>query len=90
MIGRIGLATAVAAVVGSTELSYVLARAAAPVSPTAAATTVEFTSDGNLKQPVGYRKWVYVGTPLTPNALNGGKAEFPEFHSVYIDPRKLR
>jgi len=23
---------------------------------------------------------------LTPNALNGGEAPFPEFHSVYIDP----
>jgi hypothetical protein len=23
---------------------------------------------------------------LTPNALNGGEAPFPEFHNVYIDP----
>lgn len=27
------------------------------------------------------------GTPLTPNDLNNGKAAFPEFHNVYIDPR---
>jgi hypothetical protein len=27
-----------------------------------------------------------VGSPLTPNALNGGKANFPEFHNVYIQP----
>jgi hypothetical protein len=33
-----------------------------------------------------WREWPYVGTPLTPNALNGGEAPFPEFHSVYIDP----
>lgn len=26
------------------------------------------------------------GTPLTPNALNGGNAPFPEFHSVYVEP----
>ena len=23
---------------------------------------------------------------MTPNALNGGKATFPEFHNVYIEP----
>ena len=29
---------------------------------------------------------MYVGSPLTPNALNGGKANFPEYHNVYIEP----
>jgi Cytochrome P460 len=29
---------------------------------------------------------VFVGSPLTPNALNDGKANFPEFHNVYIEP----
>jgi Cytochrome P460 len=43
-------------------------------------------SQGELKQPVGYREWIYVGAPVTPNDLNKGKAPFPEFHSVYIDP----
>jgi len=42
--------------------------------------------DGELQRPTGYREWVYVGTPLTPNELNNGKAAFPEFHNVYIDP----
>ncbi len=42
--------------------------------------------DGSLARPVGYREWVYVGTPLTPNDMNDGKAAFPEFHNVYIDP----
>lgn len=56
--------------------------AAAPAEKTS---LVEFTRDGKLKQPVGYRKWVYVGTPLTPNDLNGGEAAFPEFHAVYMD-----
>ena len=27
-----------------------------------------------------------MGTPLTPNALNGGAAPFPEFHNVYVEP----
>lgn len=57
--------------------------AAAPAEPTS---RVKFTSDGKLKQPVGYRQWTYVGTPLTPNDLNDGEASFPEFHAVYIDP----
>ena len=42
--------------------------------------------DGELLRPVGYREWVYVGTPVTPNDMNNGKAAFPEFHNVYIDP----
>jgi hypothetical protein len=47
---------------------------------------VEFTADGKAQQPVGYRKWVFIGTPLTPNDMNDGEASFPEFHNVYIDP----
>lgn len=39
-----------------------------------------------LIRPTDYRSWVYVGTPLTPNDMNNGKAAFPEFHNVYIDP----
>lgn len=54
--------------------------------PDEKAAKVEFTLEGKLKQPVGYRKWVYIGTPLTPNDLNGGEAPFPEFHAVYMDP----
>ena len=45
----------------------------------------ELDGDGQLFRPEGYREWVYVGTPLTPNDLNNGAAPFPEFHSVYID-----
>ncbi len=42
--------------------------------------------DGQLERPTGFREWVYVGTPVTPNDLNDGKAAFPEHHNVYIDP----
>jgi Cytochrome P460 len=52
-------------------------------------TTAVFTSDGKLKLPTGYREWVFVGAPLTPNALNGGSANFPEFHHVYVEKRNL-
>jgi hypothetical protein len=44
-----------------------------------------FTPDGKMKIPTGYREWVFLGSPLTPNALNGGKASFPEFHNVYVE-----
>ncbi|NKB78091.1 MAG: cytochrome P460 [Gammaproteobacteria bacterium] len=44
-------------------------------------------NDGKLERPTGYREWVYVGTPVTPNDMNNGKAAFPEFHNVYIDPQ---
>jgi len=47
-----------------------------------------FTMDANgeLIRPTNFRSWIYVGTPLTPNDMNNGKAAFPEFHNVYIDP----
>jgi hypothetical protein len=43
-------------------------------------------ASGDLILPKNFHEWVYVGSPLTPNALNGGKANFPEFHNVYIEP----
>src|SRR6516225_10915127 len=48
----------------------------------------EYTSTGELKLPENsmWRAWIFVGEPLTPNALNGGKAMFPEYHNVYIEP----
>ena len=45
-----------------------------------------FTANGDLIRPAGWREWIFIGSPLTPNNLNGGEAGFPEFHSVYIDP----
>jgi hypothetical protein len=46
----------------------------------------EYTASGDLVLPKNFNEWVFVGSPLTPNALNGGKANFPEFHNVYIEP----
>lgn len=51
-----------------------------------AASPATYAPDGRLTRPSGYRSWVYVGSPLTPNDMNDGKAAFPEFHSVYVDP----
>lgn len=55
----------------------------------AAADGPSYTADGRLVLPVGYRKWVFIGAPLTPNGLNNGKAGFPEFHNVYVQDKNL-
>lgn len=59
------------------------------VAVTSGATAAEYFSinNGELERPTGYREWVYVGTPVTPNDMNDGKAAFPEHHNVYIDPK---
>src|SRR5499433_2061622 len=46
----------------------------------------EYTKEGDLILPKNWRSWIYVGSPLTPDALNNGKAGFPEYHNVYIEP----
>jgi hypothetical protein len=84
--------TAVVAVIAA--LSYALTVVAVPRGVAAEgkakkAAPVEFTDDGKLKRPVGYRKWVYVGEVITPNDMNDGEASFPEFHSVYMDPESF-
>ena len=90
MVTRMGLPAIVVAVIA--WLSYMLTGPAVPpasAQPKAAAALVEFTADGKLKQPVGYRRWVFVGSPLTPNDMNDGEASFPEFHEVYMDPESF-
>jgi hypothetical protein len=80
------------AAVAVIAVSYVLTGPAvrsASAQPKAPAALVEFTADGKLKQPVGYRKWMYIGTPVTPNDMNDGEASFPEFHEVYMDPESF-
>ena len=46
----------------------------------------EYTASGELILPKNFHEWIYVGSPLTPNALNDGKAGFPEYHNVYMEP----
>jgi hypothetical protein len=52
----------------------------------AAQGAARYTAAGELTLPKNYRQWVFVGSPVTPNDMNNGKAAFPEFHHVYIDP----
>src|SRR6201993_4016902 len=51
--------------------------------------TAVFEPDGKFKLPTGFRGWVFVGAPLTPNGLNNGKAGFPEYHHVYVEEKNL-
>ena len=62
-LSRRSVAAWVSAVTVIAGLSYLLTGAAVPraaAEDKAKAAPVEFTADGKLKQPVGYRKWVYV------------------------------
>ena len=67
-------------------ISLISLYALLPISGIALADEAYSIQDGELQRPTGYREWVYVGTPVTPNEMNGGKAAFPEHHNVYIDP----
>lgn len=52
--------------------------------------SVVFDSQGRMKVPdPAFRRWVFVGAPLTPNGLNNGNAGFPEFHHVYVEEKNL-
>ena len=56
------------------------------VIPAKARQLPQYTASGDLKLPTDWHEWVFVGSPLTPNGLNDGKANFPEYHNVYIEP----
>jgi Cytochrome P460 len=60
-----------------------------PVVAQAQRSAAVFNSDGKMQLPTGYRRWVFVGAPLTPDGLNNGKANFPEYHHVYVEARNL-
>lgn len=48
----------------------------------------QYNASGEMLLPPNkiWRTWVFLGSPFTPNALNQGKASFPEFHNVYMQP----
>lgn len=82
--------TAVAGIACAMVLLMMLAAATSPAnaerSAADAGSKPVYDEAGDLQRPVDYRRWVYVGTPVTPNDMNGGRAAFPEFHTVYINP----
>jgi hypothetical protein len=80
------ISVATAIVIGS-MLTVAFAQSSSGAAPQPRARYLpEYTASGDLILPKNFHEWVYVGSPLTPNALNGGKANFPEYHNVYIEP----
>ncbi len=91
---------AVAIVIGLVSAgSYLLV--AKPVAAKSQESPVVFNADGTVQAPTGFRKWVFVGAPLTPEGLNDGKyncnaggknctrSNFPEYHHVYIEKKNV-
>jgi hypothetical protein len=69
--------------------SAVYLLAAKPVVAAQTEQGAVFDPDGKVELPTGFRAWVFVGAPLTPNGLNNGKANFPEYHHVYIEKKNV-
>jgi hypothetical protein len=86
---RVKALTVTASIVSGVIVAAVLAQSLSSSNaqtPTRSRYLPEYTASGDLILPKNFHEWVYVGSPLTPNALNGGQAGFPEFHNVYIEP----
>src|SRR5262245_14083033 len=78
------------AIIGIEVMSAHLFRAmTADVAAQGQSSTAVFLPDGKVKLPTGFRKWVFVGAPLTPNGLNNGMAGFPEYHNVYVEQKNV-
>jgi hypothetical protein len=60
-----------------------------PVTAQTKQSTTVFDTDGKMQLPPGFRRWVFVGAPLTPDGLNNGKAGFPEYHHVYVEAKNV-
>lgn len=82
-----GSVVAIALAAGIASVAQVLEAATARPAP---AWGPQWTANGELVLPRGYHEWVFLGSPLTPNGLNGGKAGFPEYHNVYVHPEVFR
>jgi len=69
-------------------VAIVMSQSFANAQPTEDHYLPEWTSSGQMLLPKNniWREWIFVGAPLTPNALNSGKANFPEYHNVYMQP----
>src|SRR5436190_24279189 len=56
-----------------------VARGQTPMGP-------DYTPDGKLKFPVGFEKWIFVGSNLGLEYKEGPQRGVESFHSVYINP----
>jgi hypothetical protein len=82
-IPTVGLLLAVAAVVSAQRPGQNAAYPQIDVAPV-------FNTQNELEQPKDFREWIFIGAPFTPHGLNNGKANFPEFHNVYVQPAAFK
>ena len=70
----------VAMLIGAAVIAgYAASNHAKSVAAQTTHSSAQFTADGKLILPKGFRKWVFVGAPLTPNASTAEKPIFPSF-----------
>lgn len=83
--GLVGVSALALALAGCDTTQEVAATAEQVVAKEVA-NEARYTEDGQLVRPDNWREWIFVGMPVTPNALNGGQAVLPETQAVYLDP----
>lgn len=88
MTKTLRITTAAVVIFAMMALGAVVSRSSPKAARSESHYLPQFNESGEMILPPNnmWREWVYVGSPLTPNALNGGKAGFPEYHNVYIQP----
>lgn len=76
---------------GLVAASLVVVRTRAMAAQPQDGSLIVYDSQGRLKlpDPTVFRKWVFLGAPITPNGLNNGNANFPEFHHVYVERKNF-
>jgi hypothetical protein len=84
----IRIATAIITVCAIVAVCAVALRSPANAQPSESHYEAQYSASGEMLLPPDniWRTWVFVGDPLTPNALNNGAANFPEYHNVYMQP----
>jgi cytochrome P460 len=82
------IATAITTVCAIAAVVAVALRSPANAQASESHYEAQYNASGEMLLPPDniWRTWVFVGAPLTPNALNNGAASFPEYHNVYIQP----
>jgi hypothetical protein len=76
---KIAITKVLVAIFAITTLAAVISQSFSAEAPNQSRYMPQYTATGEMILPPNniWRDWVFVGSPLTPNALNGGKAGFP-------------
>ncbi len=77
----ITITTAVVSVFAIAAVAAVISQSLASDTPAESHYLPQYTASGEMILPKDniWRTWVFVGAPVTPNALNEGAASFPEY-----------